>query len=97
VDVRPHTVNLILSLTAVVWDPAASQYALKTFQRSDPDIRPFLAHLGRAFVTEVTLQTAANQNLRCQSWFDVSASTLFAPPTPAGSNSFAVTSRAQAG
>jgi FAD/FMN-containing dehydrogenase len=52
--------NLILSLTAVVWDSAQSQYVLKTFQRSDPDIRPFLAHLGRAFITEVTLQVAAS-------------------------------------
>jgi FAD/FMN-containing dehydrogenase len=81
--------NLILGLTAVVWDPAKKQYTLKTFQRSDPDIRPFLAHLGRAFITEVTLQVAANQNLRCQSWFNVAASTLFAPPSQAGSNSFA--------
>jgi FAD/FMN-containing dehydrogenase len=81
--------NLILQLTAVVWDSTTSKYVLKTFQRTDPDIRPFLAHLGRAFVTEVTLQIAANQNLRCQSWFDVSASTLFAPPATAGSSSFA--------
>ncbi len=81
--------NLILSLTAVVWNPGTSQYALKTFQRSDPGIRPFLAHLGRAFITEVTLQVAANQNLRCQSWFNVAASTLFAPPSQAGSSSFA--------
>jgi FAD/FMN-containing dehydrogenase len=81
--------NLILSLTAVVWDSTTSQYVLKTFQRSDPDIRPFVAHLGRAFVTEVTLQLAANQNLRCQSWFDVPASTVFAPPATAGGNSFA--------
>jgi hypothetical protein len=48
--------NLILSLTAVVWNSAQSQYVLKTFQRSDPDIRPFLAHLGRAFITQVTLR-----------------------------------------
>jgi FAD/FMN-containing dehydrogenase len=81
--------NLILSLTAVVWSPAQSQYVLKTFQRSDPDIRAFLAHLGRAFVTQVTLQVAASQNLRCQSWVDISAATLFAPPATAGSNSFA--------
>jgi FAD/FMN-containing dehydrogenase len=81
--------NLILSLTAVVWSPAQSQYVLQTFQRSDPDIRAFLAHLGRAFVTEVTLQVAASQNLRCQSWVDISAATLFAPPATAGSNSFA--------
>jgi len=81
--------NLILSLTAVVWSSSTSQYVLKTFQRSDPDVRAFLAHLGRAFVTQVTLQVAANQNLRCQSWFDVSAADLFAPPASAGSSSFA--------
>jgi FAD/FMN-containing dehydrogenase len=81
--------NLILSLTAVVWSSSSSQYVLQTFQRSDPDIRAFLAHLGRAFVTQVTLQVAANQNLRCQSWFDVSAADLFAPPASAGSSSFA--------
>jgi FAD/FMN-containing dehydrogenase len=81
--------NLILSLTAVVWSAAQSRYVLKTFQRSDPDIRAFLAHLGRAFVTQVTLQLAASQNLRCQSWVDISAATLFAPPATAGSNSFA--------
>src|ERR1700689_4609314 len=81
--------NLILSLTAVVWSPAQSQYVLKTFQRSDPDIRAFLAHLGRAFVTQVTLQVAASQNLRCQSWVSISAAPLFSPPASAVSNSFA--------
>jgi FAD/FMN-containing dehydrogenase len=81
--------NLVLSLTAVVWNSSTSQYVLKTFQRSNPDIRAFLAHLGRAFVTQVTLQVAATQNLRCQSWFDVSAADLFAPPASAGSSSFA--------
>ena len=81
--------NLILSLTAVVWDAASGQYALKTFQRPDPDIRAFLTHLGRAFVTSVTLQVAASQNLRCQSWVDISAADLFAPPASAGSHSFA--------
>ena len=81
--------NLILSLTAVVWNPSSGQYALKTFQRPDPDIRAFLAHLGRAFVTSVTLQLAASQNLRCQSWVDISAADLFAPPSSAGSSSFA--------
>jgi FAD/FMN-containing dehydrogenase len=81
--------NLILSLTAVVWDASAGQYTLKTFQRTDPDIRAFLAHLGRAFVTSVTLQLAASQNLRCQSWVNISAADLFAPPASAGSRSFA--------
>ena len=81
--------NLILSLTAVVWSATTSTYVLKTFQRSDPDIRAFLAHLGRAFVTQVTLQVAASQNLRCQSWVDVTAADLFAPPASAGSSSLA--------
>jgi FAD/FMN-containing dehydrogenase len=81
--------NLILSLTAVVWSSAQSQYVLKTFERSDPDIRAFLAHLGRAFITQVTVQVAASQNVRCQSWVDVSAADLFAPPATAGSSSFA--------
>jgi FAD/FMN-containing dehydrogenase len=56
--------NLILSLTAVVWSSAQSQYVLQTFERSDPDIRAFLAHLGRAFITQVTVQIAASQNVR---------------------------------
>jgi len=81
--------NAVLSLTAVVWSSATSQYVLKTFQRSDPDIRAFLAHLGRAFITQVTVQIARNQTLRCQSWFDLPAATLFAPPASAGSSSFA--------
>jgi FAD/FMN-containing dehydrogenase len=81
--------NLILSLTAVVWSSAQSQYVLQTFERSDPDIRAFLAHLGRAFITQVTVQIAASQNVRCQSWVDVSAADLFAPPATAGSSSFA--------
>jgi FAD/FMN-containing dehydrogenase len=81
--------NLILSLTAVVWNASQGQYVLKTFQRTDPDIRAFLAHLGRAFITQVTLQVAASQNLRCQSWVDISAADLFAPPASAGSSSLA--------
>jgi FAD/FMN-containing dehydrogenase len=81
--------NLILSLTAVVWNSSSKQYVLTTFQRSNPDIRAFLAHLGRAFITSVTLQLAASQNLRCQSWVDISAADLFAPPASAGSNSIA--------
>src|SRR6204780_3019357 len=81
--------NLILSLTAVVWNSSSGQYVLTTFQRSNPDIRAFLAHLGRAFITSVTLQLAASQNLQCQSWVDISAADLFAPPASAGSSSFA--------
>lgn len=57
---------------------------LKTFSRSDPDIRAFLVHLGRAFVTEVTLTAAANTRLRCQNWYDVNVGTVFGPPGTGG-------------
>ncbi|MEU8138886.1 cholesterol oxidase substrate-binding domain-containing protein [Streptodolium elevatio] len=81
--------NLIVSLTAVVWDSATSQYKLRTFQRNDPAIAPLLVNLGRGFVTEVTLRVGANKRLRCQSWINISATDMFAPPASAGSNSFA--------
>ncbi|GAA4964748.1 cholesterol oxidase substrate-binding domain-containing protein [Yinghuangia aomiensis] len=76
--------NLVLSLTAVVWDAGAGAYVLKTFARTDPDIGAFLVHLGRAFVTEVTLQTNANQRLRCQSFYHDQIGTLMGPPGSSG-------------
>jgi FAD/FMN-containing dehydrogenase len=76
--------NIVTSLTAVVWSSAQNQYVLKTFDRSDPDIKAFLTHLGRAFVTSVTLQAHANQRLRCQSWYNVPTAELFAPQGSGG-------------
>lgn len=76
--------NLIRSLTAVVWDTASGQYVLRTFQRTDAGCAALLAHIGRAFVTEVTLQVGTNQRLRCQSWFDKTAAELFAPAGSSG-------------
>ena len=35
------------TVTAVVWSSAQNQYVLKTFSRSDPDIKAFLTSLGR--------------------------------------------------
>jgi FAD/FMN-containing dehydrogenase len=81
--------NLIVSLTAVAWNAERGKYALRTFQRSDPDIRAFLVHLGRAMITSVTLQVAASQDLRCESLTDISAAELFAAPAVAGCRSFA--------
>ncbi|QMU76591.1 FAD-binding protein [Streptacidiphilus sp. PB12-B1b] len=81
--------NLVTSLTAVVWDEDASAYALRTFQRTDPQIQALTTHLGRAFVTEVTLRVGADQRLRCQSWFDVPATEIYAPPATAGPRSLA--------
>ena len=80
--------NLILSLTAVVWSAAQNQYVLQTFARSDPGIKPLLVHLGRAFVTDVTLQAGADVKLQCVSSWTIPQSTLLAPPASAGSQSF---------
>jgi len=76
--------NLVRSLTAVVWDAASSAYVLRVFDRSHPDCKAFLTHLGRALLSEVTLAVGANSNLRCQSLVSVPASELFAPAGSGG-------------
>ncbi|MEU4745622.1 cholesterol oxidase substrate-binding domain-containing protein, partial [Actinosynnema sp. NPDC023658] len=70
--------NLVVSLTAVVWDGSA--YRLRTFSRDEPECAALLTHVGRAFLTEVTLRVGANHNLRCVSRVDIPTSELFAPP-----------------
>ncbi|WP_186629604.1 cholesterol oxidase substrate-binding domain-containing protein [Rhodococcus sp. BP22] len=67
--------NLVTALTAVVWDGNA--YALRSFDRSDPEITPLLTHLGRAFLTSVTLMAGANPRMRCQSYTDIDWRELF--------------------
>jgi FAD/FMN-containing dehydrogenase len=76
--------NQVTSLTAVVWDATRSEYVLKTFNRADADIKAFLTHLGRAFITSATLQAGANQRLRCQSWYNIPTGELFGPPGTSG-------------
>ncbi|MFC7446869.1 cholesterol oxidase substrate-binding domain-containing protein [Rhodococcus daqingensis] len=71
--------NLVTALTAVVWDATEGEYVTREFARADPEIRPMLTHLGRAFVTSVTLQAGANYRLRCQSFVDIPWRELFAP------------------
>jgi FAD/FMN-containing dehydrogenase len=78
----------VTSLTAVVWSSSQSQYVLKTFNRADADIKAFLTHLGRAFVTSVTMQLGVNYRLRCQSWYNIPTSELFAAQG-AGGRTFA--------
>ncbi len=78
--------NAVLALTAVAWD--GGRYRLRRFRRSEPEIGPLLTHAGRAFVTEATLQLGDDVNLRCRSYFDVTAGELFAPPGQAGESSF---------
>lgn len=74
--------NLVTSLTAVVWNGTA--YALRTFDRSDPEITPLLTHLGRTFLTSVTMQASANTRMRCQSYTDIGWQELFGTPGAPG-------------
>lgn len=74
--------NLVTSLTAVVWDGTA--YVLRTFDRSDSEITPLLTHLGRAFLTSVTMQAGANTRLRCQSYTDIPWREMFSAPAASG-------------
>lgn len=76
--------NLVQEITAVVWDTATSAYVLRTFARGHADAGALMAHVGRAFVTEVVLQTGVNQRLRCQSWFNIPATEMFAPAGSSG-------------
>ncbi|MEU9284609.1 cholesterol oxidase substrate-binding domain-containing protein [Streptomyces sp. NPDC048275] len=72
--------NLVLSLTAVVWDAESDAYVLRTYERDDADGAALLTHLGRSLVTEVVLRVGANTNLRCVSRTDIPAAELFAAP-----------------
>ena len=76
--------NQVLSFTAVCTDPSSGnsdEYVLLEFQRSDPDAKALLVHLGRALIIEATLQVVDNYNLRCESRTDLPATTIFARPT----------------
>lgn len=80
--------NLILSFKAVVTDPNGpntDKYVLKEFSRSNADSSAFLVHLGRAFLTEVTLRVVPNYYLQVRNWYP-DASVLFQPSTAAPSD-----------
>jgi FAD/FMN-containing dehydrogenase len=91
-DVNGHThgsySNLVLSLTAVVWDRNKERYRLRVFDRQDPDCKALLVNLGRTFVTEATLRTGPEQKLRCVSYTDIPVSRMFAEPGSTGSDRF---------
>lgn len=93
VQVPGHTYgslsNLVVSLQAVVWSPARRRYVLRTYPRAHPACRAFLTHVGRAFVTQVTLRVGANANLRCLSLVDIPATELFAAPGSRASRTLA--------
>ncbi len=76
--------NLVLSLTAVVWDEDSGAYTLRTYDRDEADCAALLTHLGRSLVTEVVLQVGTNTNLRCVSRTDIPAGELFGAPGAGG-------------
>lgn len=76
--------NLVLSLTAVVWDGGSGAYVLRRFERGEADCAALLTHLGRSLVVEVVLRVGANTNLRCVSRTDIPAAELFAAPGSGG-------------
>ncbi len=81
--------NLVLKLTAVVWDRKRNRYVLRTFDRSDRECGALMVHLGRAFITSVTLRVSRDRNLRCQSFTDIPATELFAAPASGAERTFA--------
>ena len=74
--------NAVVSLDAVAWDPATSRYAVRTFARADPATSALLCHLGRAFVTRVTLQAGSSTRMRCRSYTTISMDALCARTRP---------------
>lgn len=81
--------NLVVSLTAVVWDNARHRYALRTFRRGERLCSALLTCLGRGFITEAVLRVGVNSRLRCVSTVDISAAELFAAPGTPGARTFA--------
>ncbi|PIM69148.1 FAD-linked oxidase [Streptomyces sp. JV178] len=76
--------NLVLELTAVVWDADSDRYVLRTFTRDEADGAALLTHVGRALVTEFVLRVGAATKLRCRSRTDIPAAELFAAPGSGG-------------
>jgi hypothetical protein len=80
--------NLVMSLTAVVWDRKKKRYVLKRFDRDDPECKALMVCLGRTFITEATLQLGPERYMRCQSITDVSIDDLFAAPGSRAPNQY---------
>ena len=77
--------NLITAFDAVVTNPDGSTpctYAIRHFERSETDAAAFLVHLGRAFLTSVTLQVEPNFYLQLHCLFPDAADLFAAPGTP---------------
>ena len=87
-DLKGCMSNLVVSFEAVVTDPEGAnpdEYVLKRFDRGDPESSALLVHLGRAFITEVTLRVLPNFYLQVANWYPP-ADILFEPPSPSPSD-----------
>ncbi|CAG7822132.1 unnamed protein product, partial [Allacma fusca] len=72
--------NLVISLTAVVYNPVFDSYVLQEFHRSHPEAKAFLVHLGRAFITNVTMRAGPLLNYTLNSRADFKPEIFFGPP-----------------
>jgi hypothetical protein len=73
--------NRMLACRAVVYDEATQKYVIREFKRANgTEIAPFLAHVGRAFLTEATLQVEPNYYMRCQSFMNIDWKDMFPAP-----------------
>lgn len=83
--------NLITKFTAVTVDPNApgSPYELRTYDRDHPDAWAFLVHLGRAFITEVTLAAVPNYYLQLTNIFPEMSEVMAAPSSKLPANALA--------
>jgi len=76
--------NRVLSVKALAWDPQKEDYRVRSFTRTDPEMRALMVSLGRTILLEVTLRVEENHNLRCESYVSISGAELFAPPGSGG-------------
>eukprot|EP00672_Neobodo_designis_P016215 CAMPEP_0174843700 /NCGR_PEP_ID=MMETSP1114-20130205/10686_1 /TAXON_ID=312471 /ORGANISM="Neobodo designis, Strain CCAP 1951/1" /LENGTH=819 /DNA_ID=CAMNT_0016077927 /DNA_START=41 /DNA_END=2500 /DNA_ORIENTATION=- len=79
--------NRVVALNAVVWDDKIQKYVCKEFLRNTnggKDIAPFLTSVGRAFLTQATLQVEPNYYMRCRSFMGIGWETMFAKPNEDG-------------
>ncbi|MFD1801497.1 cholesterol oxidase substrate-binding domain-containing protein [Mixta tenebrionis] len=76
--------NAIMAMTIMAWNEQKQSYELKTLQRNDPEIAPYLTALGRTLVYDVTMQVPVNDKMRCESIVDIHIDELFAPETKPG-------------
>ncbi|HET9649881.1 MAG TPA: cholesterol oxidase substrate-binding domain-containing protein [Microlunatus sp.] len=79
--------NLVVAFTAVV-SQADGTYTLQSFRRDEAPAAAFLVHLGRAFLTDVTLAVVPNYYLQVHNLYPP-ADTLFQPTGGASDQSLA--------